>query len=90
MRAAEIIERVRAHHADLMVEGGRLLVQEWGEPVPEDLRAELRECRDDVMQVAWRVVAMRLQVPETGAIPTLVARPESLPARGSCTSCGTR
>jgi hypothetical protein len=43
----------------------------------------------DDEEVAWRVEAMRGQVPVTGTIPILLARPEArLAPRGTCLSCG--
>jgi hypothetical protein len=43
----------------------------------------------DGEEVAWRVEAMRGQVPRTGTIPILLARPEAKTApRGTCLSCG--
>jgi len=38
--------------------------------------------------VAWRVEAMRPQIPLRGAIPFLVARPDLSAAPGRCGSCG--
>ena len=38
-------------------------------------------------EVAWRMAAMRPQVPHRGAIPVLVARAVGAPP-GSCISCG--
>src|SRR5687767_7448994 len=39
-------------------------------------------------KIAWRVAAMRPQVPSEGAVPFLVAKPELKPLPGQCTSCG--
>jgi hypothetical protein len=39
-------------------------------------------------EIAWRVEAMRPQVPATGAIPLLLARPGRRFERGTCCSCG--
>ena len=47
--------------------------------------ADGRAARD----VAWRVEAMRPQVPATGPVPILLARPEARMApAGTCVSCG--
>lgn len=39
-------------------------------------------------EIAWRVEAMLPQIPDTGAIPFLVARGEIEPQAGCCLSCG--
>lgn len=40
-------------------------------------------------EVAWRAAAMRGQVPRTGTIPILLARPEARGSpSGTCLSCG--
>ena len=39
-------------------------------------------------EVAWRLAAMRPQVPETGAVPLLIARPDAPTPAGTCLSCG--
>ena len=53
------------------------------------LRAELDLMGPQVdPEVAWRLAAMRPQVPVTGAIPLLIARPGIRFAPGSCGSCG--
>ena len=68
--------RVTASGNHLVVQGprrlqpmARLLLSEK----PEVMRALAEE-----QEVAWRVDAMRLQVPATGAIPLLLARPEAV------------
>jgi hypothetical protein len=38
--------------------------------------------------VAWRVAAMATQLPSSGAIPLLLARPGVVMPMGSCCSCG--
>ena len=103
MTPHELLEQVRALEAELVVEDGRLLVQEWRAPLPGDLREVLRAHKTELLEVlsptgaethvsdrevAWRVEAMRPQLPAKGAIPTLVARPDLSPAPGCCTSCG--
>lgn len=103
MNAWEIVERVRACNAVLLVDGSRLLVRGRGQPLPEELREALRAHKTEVINVlhppipealgrdpdlAWRVAAMRPQVRDKGGIPLLVARREIKPLPGQCTSCG--
>ena len=49
MNAIEIIERVRAHDADLVVDEDRLLVRGRSGPLPEDLQKALREHRAELL-----------------------------------------
>jgi hypothetical protein len=78
---------VRADGDRLAVEGPRRL-----EPVaralldakPGILAALEREARE----IAWRIEAMRRQLPERGAIPLLLARNVTGRPPGSCCSCG--
>ncbi len=71
---------------DIRVRGPRRLeaiVQTLVDRKPEILAAlEAEEAG-----VAWRMEAMRLQVPMTGPIPILIARSTS-PRPGCCLSCG--
>ena len=39
-------------------------------------------------EVAWRLAAMRPQVPKIGAVPLLIARPDAPTPAGTCLSCG--
>jgi hypothetical protein len=49
MNAAEIIERVRAHDADLLIREDRLVVRGRGDKLPDDLQRELREHKGELM-----------------------------------------
>ena len=49
MNALEIIERVRAHDADLVVQDDRLVVRGNGPPLPEELQAALREHKAELL-----------------------------------------
>lgn len=61
----------------------------------EYLVAELRQQKAEALallrptpEVRWRMDVMRPQVPRTGPIRFLVARPEVQPRPGHCLSCG--
>ncbi len=66
--------------------------------MPWELRLRLREHKSDVLtllareaaEIAWRVAALRLQVPARGPIPFLIARQasRSLGEAPWCLSCG--
>jgi hypothetical protein len=49
VNAIEIIEQVRAHDAELVVENDRLLVRGRVDPLPEDLRRALRDHKVELM-----------------------------------------
>jgi hypothetical protein len=88
----DLIE-ARAVGLEVRAESGRLVVR--GPRSLETVAQRLLERKRDVLallaaedaDVAWRVAAMRPQVPKRGAIPVLVAR-EGVPEPGSCVSCG--
>ena len=49
MNAVEIIEKVREHDAELVVEKDRLLVRGRASPLPDDLRQALQEHKAELM-----------------------------------------
>ena len=49
MNAVEIIEKVREHDAELVVENDRLLVRGRASPLPDDLRQALRDHKAELM-----------------------------------------
>lgn len=49
MNAMDIIEQVRAHNADVVADGGHLVVREHGEPLPEELRRAVREHKPELL-----------------------------------------
>jgi hypothetical protein len=49
VNAVEIIEQLRAHDAELVVEDDRLLVRGRANPLPEDLRRALRDHKAELM-----------------------------------------
>lgn len=99
MDAPTILEHLAALNVEVTVDKGTLWL-EPGSRVPADLLAEIRKNKAQLLQlleadtvahsaeVAWRVDAFRPQVPATGPIPTLGARPGTVFAAGSCTCCG--
>jgi len=49
VNAIEIIEQVRAHDTELVVEDDRLLVRGRASPLPDDLRRALRDHKAELM-----------------------------------------
>jgi len=49
LNAIEIINQVRAHDAEVVLEASRLVVRGTGEPLPPELQAALRNHRAEVM-----------------------------------------
>ena len=101
--AQEYLNRARAFRAARENEGVREDEREVpffvfsvpaGESVLDSEGSEKSELRpadstpEDAEAIAWRVDAMRDQVPESGCIPFLVARPGVPSADGRCWSCG--
>jgi len=87
-----LLREARRAGLRVTVDGDRLVVQGSRrlEPVARMLLAEkpriLRALAEE--EVAWRIDAMRPQVPPTGAIPLLLARPAADRPTGTCCSCG--
>lgn len=99
MTAAELLAEVRALGVELRAasDGSRILYHPRDALTPEWVE-RLRQHKPEVLallseveaEVAWRVAAMRPQVPPRGAIGRLVARPDapSVDAPRRCGSCG--
>jgi hypothetical protein len=95
MGASQVLAELTRRGVELVVDGDRLRFRPQSAVTP-DLRDALIEHKADLIRllgpdddVAWRVEAMRPQVPRTGAIPILLARPEAKSAPlGMCVSCG--
>lgn len=96
MHPTELLAELSRRGVAIAVAGDRLRFRPQDAVTP-DLRAALVEHKADLIrlliaddgEVAWRVEAMRPQVPRTGAIPVLLARSEAKTApRGMCVSCG--
>jgi len=49
MNAADIIQQIRAHDAELVLDEDRLIVRGKGPRLPEELQAALREHKAEVM-----------------------------------------
>jgi hypothetical protein len=95
MGAPEVLAELTRLGVEVAVAGDRLRFRPQ-EAVTPDLLAALIEHKIDLIrllgsddEVTWRIEAMRPQVPRTGTIPILLARPEAKYApRGTCVSCG--
>ncbi len=95
MSAPDILAELHRRGIELTAEGDRLRFRPQVAVTPE-LRAAMVEHKADLIrllgpddEVAWRIAAMRPQVPPTGAILVLLARPEAKYApEGTCVSCG--
>jgi hypothetical protein len=49
MNAVEIIERVRAHHAEVVIEDDELIVRGCGEPLPAELQLALKQHKPAIL-----------------------------------------
>ncbi len=96
MGPTELLAELSRRGVELAVEGERLRFRPQ-EAITLELRAALVEHKsvllrlleNEAHEVRWRMDAMRSQVPRTGAIPTLLARPEAkFSPRGTCRHCG--
>ena len=94
MTAEELIRELRGRGVELAVEGDRVRYRPKN-AVPAELQPILTRYKSELLallsstdpEVAWRADRMRSQVPVTGPIPFLVARP-ALVGEGQCLSCG--
>jgi hypothetical protein len=92
-RVARVLVEARAVGLDVRAETDRLVVR--GPRLHEAIARHLLEQKPAVLELlaaeeialAWRVEAMRAQVPLRGPIPMLVAR-EVAVSPGNCLSCG--
>lgn len=95
MGAPEVLAELTRRGVEVAVVGDRIRFRPQSAVTP-DLRAALAEHKADLIrilspddEVAWRIDAMLPQVPRTGTIPLLLARPEAKTApSGMCVSCG--
>lgn len=91
--ALTVLAKARAAGLEVRAEPGRLVVR--GPRSRAELAQRLLDRKAEVLallaaedaEVAWRVVAMRPQVPRRGPIPVLSAR-KVTPEAGRCDSCG--
>jgi hypothetical protein len=92
-RVATVLAEARAVGLEVRAETDRLVVR--GPRLHEAIARDLLEQKPAVLELlaeeeialAWRVEAMRAQVPQRGPIPVLVAREVAVIA-GHCLSCG--
>ena len=93
--AVSLLAEARAAGLEVRAEPDRLMVR--GPRHAEPLAKRLLERKGEVLallaaedaEVAWRLAAMRPQVPQRGPIPILVVR-DFAPRAGGCVSCGDR
>ena len=96
MDATDVLKGLREKGIVVVPDGDRLRFRPQHAITPE-LRTALIEHKVDILrilghdwdsEVGWRAEAMRPQVPRTGAIPLLLARPGARTASpGACVSC---
>lgn len=92
MNPMDVLAELSRRGVEVATDGERLRFRPQ-DAVTTDLRAALVEHKADLIRlldpdVTWRAEAMRSQVPRTGTIPILLARPEAKTApRGACVSC---
>jgi hypothetical protein len=92
-RVKDVLTEARAAGLQVLATDERLVVR--GPRVQEALARQLLEAKPAVLallaaeeaEVAWRIAAMRPQVPRCGPIPFLVAREVEVDP-GRCLSCG--
>jgi hypothetical protein len=94
MTPAEMVGSLRQRGIDLVPTPDGRLRYRPREALSEAERAVLARHRDAILAVfdanpiGWRVGVMTAQVPRTGSIPLLIARPGVRFRPGSCCSCG--
>ena len=94
MTPAEMLGSLRRRGIQLVPSGdGRLRCRPFA-ALSDEERAVLARDRDAILAlfdadpIGWRAAVMVAQVPRTGAIPLLLARPWVRFPAGSCCSCG--
>ena len=94
MTPAEMVGSLRQRGVHIVPSGDGRLRYRPREALSEAERAVLERHRDAILAlfdadpVGWRAAVMAAQVPRTGAIPLLLARPGIRFSPGSCCSCG--
>jgi len=94
MTPAELLGSLRRRGILVVPAGDGQLRYRPREALSEAERAVLARHRDaivalfDADPVGWRAAVMAAQVPRSGAIPLLLARPGIRVPSGSCCSCG--
>ena len=93
MDGLNLLREARQAGLEVTATGDRLVVQgpRRLEAVARTLLAQKPTVLEALVQeheIAWRIDAMRPQVPRAGAVPLLLARPGIAFPLGSCCSCG--
>lgn len=94
MTPAELVGSLHRRGITLVPSGDGRLRYRPREALTEAERAVLVRHRDEILAlfdahpVGWRAAVMAAQVPRTGAIPLLIARPGVRFPPGTCCSCG--
>ena len=94
MTPAELVGSLQRRGILLLPAGDGRLRYRPREALTEAERAVLVRHRDEILAlfdaepVGWRAAVMATQVPRTGAIPLLLARPGVRFPLGTCCSCG--
>src|SRR5688500_13741616 len=94
MDARHLLVEFERRGVEVRTDGGQLRYRPQG-AVTAELRAAMAARRDELLtlvdreeqHVRWRVDAMAAQVPSSGSIPFLVARPLVAASDESCASC---
>jgi hypothetical protein len=95
MEVKDLLAELERRGVRILVDGDRIRYRPKG-VVSDALRAVIAEHRHalvarltvDGAEVRWRADAMRAQLPTTGPIPVLAARPITAWVPGGCSSCG--
>lgn len=94
MTPAELVGSLNRRGVLVVPSGDGRLRYRPREALSEAERAALARHRDGILAlfdadpIGWRAAVMAAQVPRTGAIPLLIARPGIRFQRGTCCSCG--
>ncbi|HEY5276119.1 MAG TPA: hypothetical protein VIK38_06220 [Coriobacteriia bacterium] len=94
MTPAEMVGSLRRRGILLVPAGDGRLRYRPRESLSETERAVLARHHDAILAlldadpIGWRAAVLAVQVPRTGAIPLLIARPGIRFPPGSCCSCG--
>lgn len=96
MSPRELVESLTGRGIVLVPAGDGRLRYRPAEAVSEPERADLARHRQAILAwfdadpIGWRAAIIATQVPASGAIPLLLARPGIRFPQGSCCSCGDR
>lgn len=96
MKAIKLLAEL--HSCGVIVEaaGEQLRIDAPKGAITPELRVALVQRKVEILsllkltdsEIAWRVQAMLVQIPNKGAIPLLVAKPGKTTKKGLCLSCG--